>query len=75
MIKELFKNKYELIIKNNYMHIKYYSKLLDISNSKVEVIIDKTSLLIKGSSLIVCALSEYEIVIKGNIKSIEFINE
>ena len=75
MIKDILKNKYELIIKNNYMHIKFYSKIIDINSTKVEVIIDKTHLLIKGSSLIVCALSEYEIVIKGNIKSIEFINE
>ena len=74
MIKELFK-KYELIIKDNYMHIKYYSNILDINSSKIEVLIEKRTLLIKGSSLIVSALNEYEIVIKGNIKSIEFINE
>ena len=74
MIKELFK-KYEIIIRNNYMHIKYYSKIIDIDTSKIEIYLDNNILLIKGSSLIVCALNEYEIVIKGIIKSIEFINE
>ena len=74
MIKDIF-NKYEIILKNNYMHIKYYSKIIDIYNNKIVLILDKYNLLIKGSSLIVSALNEYEIVIKGDIKSIEFINE
>lgn len=74
MIKDLFK-KYEIILKEEFIHIKYYSKIIDINNSKIEVIIENKRLLIKGSSLIVKALSEYEIIINGNIKSIEFINE
>ena len=74
MIKELF-NKYEIIIKEGYLHIKYYSKVIDISSNRVELVLNEKSLLINGSSLIVSALSEYEIIIRGMIKSIEFNNE
>ena len=74
MIKDLFK-KNEIILRDNYIHIKYYSNIIDISDNKIEVTLDQKVLLIKGKMLIVCALNEYEIVIKGVIKSIEFINE
>ena len=74
MIKDIFK-KYEIILKANYMHIKYYSKIIDIDTSKIEVVLDERVLLIKGLKLIVCAMNEYEIIIKGSIKSIEFIDE
>ena len=74
MIKDII-NKYEIIIKRDYLHIKYYSKIIDIDSSKIEIILDKYKVLINGSSLIVCALNEYEIIIKGYIKSIEFNNE
>ena len=74
MIKSIF-NKYEIIIREKLIHLKYYSKIIDIDSSKIEIVLNNNILLIKGSSLIVSALSEYEIVIKGVIKSIEFTNE
>ena len=75
MINNIIKNKYEIILKSNYLHIKYYSRIGDIDCNKINVYLDKCNLLICGSSLIVCAMNEYEIVIKGNVTSIQFINE
>ena len=74
MIKDIF-NKYEIIIKEDYLHIKHYSKIIDIDSSKIEIVLDKYKVYINGSSLIVSALNEYEIIIRGMIKSIEFNNE
>jgi len=75
MIKDIFKNKYEIIIKEKCIHIKYYTKVIDINTNKIELYLDNRILKIKGNSLIVCAMNEYEIVIKGIIKCIEFNNE
>ena len=68
-------NKYEIIIMGNCIHIKNYYKILDICDKKIEINLNNSTLLINGNNLIVCAMDEYEIVIKGYFKSIEFINE
>ena len=71
----VFKNKYEIIIRKCFLHIKHYNKIIDINSNKIKIEIDNNTLVISGASLIVCAMNEYELVIKGCIKSIEFINE
>lgn len=66
---------YELIIKDNYLDIKYYSKIIDINSLKIEILLDSKKIIINGNNLIIRCMDEYEIVIKGIISSIQFIDE
>lgn len=76
MIKNIIKNDdYEINIRNNCLHIKYYINVIDISSNRMSVLIKNNKLVIKGSSLIITCLDEYELLIKGYIRSIEFIGE
>ena len=72
---DLRNNKYEIILRDYCVYIKYYKRIIDINSNLVKIAFNSKILLIKGSNLMACALDEYEIVIKGNILSIEFINE
>ena len=72
MIKNIIKNNdYEIIIKNSFIHIKNYINILDISNTKISILLNQNKLIINGSSLLITALDQYELIIKGNIKGIE----
>ena len=76
MIKNIIKNdNYEINIKNNYLHIKNYISVVDISSNRISVLIKNNKIVINGSSLIIGCLDEYELLIKGYIRSIEFISE
>ena len=76
MIKNIIKNDdYEINIKNNFLHIKNYINVIDISSNRISVLIKNNKLIINGSSLIISCLDEYELLIKGYIRSIDFINE
>ena len=66
-------NKYEIIIRDKYINIKNYKRVIDINDNKIEIILDKNKINISGSNLIVCGMDEYEILIRGNIKGIDFI--
>ena len=66
MIKDIFKNKYEIILRDNYMHIKYYSSIIDINYNLIRIGLDSNILIINGNSLVICAMDKYDIVIKGN---------
>jgi len=72
---DLRNKKYEIILRDYCVYIKYYKRIIDINSNLVKIAFNSKILLIKGSNLMACALDEYEIVIKGNILSIEFINE
>ncbi len=72
MIKNIIKNNdYEIIIKNSFIHIKNYINIIDISNTKISILLNQNKLIINGSSLLITALDSYELIIKGNIKGIE----
>jgi len=68
-------NDYEIIINRNYIHIKNYNRIIDICDNRIKLVLNNNIVLINGNCLIVCAIDEYEIVIKGYITSIEYINE
>ena len=72
---DLKNKKYEIILRDYCVYIKYYKRIIDINSNLVKIAFNSKIILIKGSNLMACALDEYEIVIKGNILSIEFINE
>lgn len=71
----MINKKYELTIKNDFIDIKYYLKIIDINSNKIEVLLKEKKLIIKGNDLIIRCMDEYEIVIKGNYSSIQFIDE
>ncbi len=72
MIKNIIKsNDYEILIKNSFIHIKNYINIVDISNTKISILLNKNKLIVNGSSLLITALDQYELIIKGNIKGIE----
>ena len=76
MIKKIIKDdNYEIIIKNCFIHLINYISIDNISSYKIIVHIKNKKLIINGNDLIISALDEYELIIKGNIKGIEFINE
>ncbi len=65
-------NKYEIIINEKYLYIKNYIKIIDISYSKITIEIDKATIFISGSNLIVSKMDKYDILINGNVKGINF---
>ena len=71
----VLKNKHELVIKNGYLYLKNYKRIVDINDKNILIMLDNKSVNIKGNNLIVCSMDEYDIVIKGNINIIEYINE
>ena len=76
MIKKIIKDdNYEIIIKNYFIHLINYISIDNISSYKIIIHIKNKKLIINGNDLIISALDEYELIIKGNIKEIEFINE
>ena len=73
MIKNIINNKeYELIIRDKFIHIKNYVNISSISNNRIEILLNEKVLIINGSSLIIKCMDEYELVITGIIKEIEF---
>lgn len=65
-------NKYEIIINEKYLYIKNYIKIINISYSKITIEIDKASIFISGSNLIISKMDKYDILINGNVKGINF---
>ena len=72
---DLLNNKYEIIVRDCFVYVKYYKKIVDINSSVIKISFNNKNIIVHGNGLIVCALDEYEIVIKGIISSIEFTNE
>ncbi len=75
MINKILKNNFEINLKNNILDIKNYIKIIDISNYKIEVLLDKKILIVNGKELLIKCMDEYEIVIKGDVISIQFKDE
>ena len=73
MINSILKNDlYELNIKENFVHLKNYKNIIDIYPDRISILVNSSKIVINGSNLIICALDEYEMLIKGIIRSISF---
>ena len=73
MIKKIINdNRYEINIKENFIHLKNYKNIIDIYPNRISILLNNCKFVINGSNLIITGLDEYEIVIKGNIKGIDF---
>ena len=69
------KNKYELNISNQYIHIKFYKEILNISSNQIAIKTNELIIKITGENLIINKLDEYEISIIGKPLNIQLIYE
>ena len=69
------KNKYEINISNQYIHIKYYKEILNISSNQIAIKTNELIIKITGENLIINKLDEYEISIIGKPLNIQLIYE
>ena len=76
MIKNILNNKnYEINLRDNYLHLINYINILDISSNKIRIMLNNNTIEIDGNTLLISALDENELLIKGNIIGIRFNNE
>lgn len=71
----LKEEKYKITILENKINIINYKRLITIDSDIITILVDSKMFKIKGSNLIPIKILDNEILIKGNIKSIEVINE
>lgn len=69
------KNKYELNISNQNIHIKFYKEILNISSNQIAIKTNELIIKITGENLIINKLDEYEISIIGKPLNIQLIYE
>ena len=76
MIKNIIKdNSFKINIMNDSVHIINYVNIINISPNVINILLNDKTLKISGNNMLICGLDEYELLIKGNIKGLEFINE
>lgn len=63
---------YYIDIFNNCLHVYYYESLIELSSKKIELKLKEFNLIIEGEDLIVSAMDNHEILIKGTIKEMRF---
>lgn len=63
---------YYIDIFNNCLHVYYYETLLSLSNTLIEIKLKEFILTIEGNDLIVSAMDNHEILIKGIINNMRF---
>lgn len=69
------KNKYELNLSNQNIHIKFYKEILNISSNQIAIKTNELIIKITGENLIINKLDEYEISIIGKPLNIQLIYE
>ena len=66
---------FQLNLYKNKINIINYKRLLSIEENYISVLTNKEKIIIKGTQLLLLKILDNELLIKGNIKSIEVINE
>ncbi len=66
---------FKLSLYKNKLNIVNYKKLLSLEENYISVLLEKKKLIIKGSNLLLIKILDNELLIKGNIKNIEVIDE
>lgn len=69
------KSGYEINIRNNYLHLVNYIKIIDINYTNISIEICNKIISIRGKELIIKKLDEKELLIYGIIEGIEFVEE
>lgn len=68
-------NKYEINIKEEYIHIINYIDIEDMKETQIKIQLKNKYIIINGEKLLITSLSEEEMLIKGIVKGINFISE
>lgn len=68
-------NNFKLSLYKNKLNIVNYKKILSLEENYISILLEKKKLIIKGSNLFLIKILDNELLIKGNIKSIEVIDE
>lgn len=66
---------FRFTIYNNKIHIVNYKKILSLESDRISFISDVNRVVIKGNNLVLNKLLEEEILIIGNIISVEVFND
>ncbi len=66
---------FQLNLYKNKINIINYKRLLSIEENYISVLTNNEKIIIKGTQLLLLKILDNELLIKGNIKSIEVINE
>ncbi len=64
-------NIFILKIINNKIHVYYYDDIDNFSDKKITILNNSTNYIIKGNNLIIEKMDEEELIINGNITTIE----
>ena len=63
---------FKLIYKDNYLNIINYQEIVDFNSNKIIVNCNNKTLSIIGSNLVITKMEDYELLITGNIYTINF---
>lgn len=63
---------YYIDIFNNCLHVYYYEELIALTDNLIELKLKEFNLIIEGEGLIVSAMDNHEILIKGKINLLRF---
>ena len=66
---------FQMVYMKNYLNLINYTDIITMDLNKIELKINNESIIIKGNNLVVKKLLESEMVINGNIITIEFESE
>lgn len=66
---------FQMVYMRNYLDLINYTDIISMDINRIVLKIDNEKLVIKGNNLVVKKLLESEMVIDGNILTIEFNNE
>lgn len=69
----LYDQDYYIDIFNNCLHVYYYLELIALSDKVIELKLKEFNLIIEGEDLIISAMDNHEILVKGMISSLRFI--
>lgn len=64
---------YYIDIFNNCLHVYYYMEMLSLSDKQIELKLKEFTLVIEGENLIVSAMDNHEILVKGIVNNVRFI--
>ncbi|MCI8671244.1 MAG: hypothetical protein HFI36_04300 [Bacilli bacterium] len=64
---------YYIDIFNNCLHVYYYESLISLSDKLIELKLKEFTLIIEGNDLIVSAMDNHEILVKGIINNVRFV--
>lgn len=59
----------------NFVSIINYKKILKVGTSEIHIAMNKNNILISGVDLFIYSLNKDELILKGKISKVDFINE